>query len=108
MRHDSRIIVVKARVTVNNMISPCRLGEARMTNWWTVPDWRSPPGEVQHSSRVWGGSVTQAGVSLHFAFYILHPSPILQLDLWNQIPFLPQLGVYFGLGLFVSAVSAGL
>ena len=85
-----------------------------MTNWWTVPDWRSPPGEVQHSSRVYRESVTQAGVSLHFAFYILHftstthPSSILQLDLWNQIPFLPQLGVYFGPGLFVSAVSAGL
>ena len=60
------IIVVKAgaRVTVNNMVSPCRLGEARMTNWWTVPDWRSPPGEVQHSSRVYRESVTQAGYIL--------------------------------------------
>ena len=61
------IIVVKAgaRVTVNK-ISPCRRGEARMTNWWTVPDWRSPPGEVQHSSRVYRESVTQAGYILHF------------------------------------------
>ena len=48
------------------MISPCRRGDARMTNWWTVPDWRSPPGEVQHSSRVWRESVTQAGYILHF------------------------------------------
>ena len=70
------IVVVKAgaRVTVNNMVSPCRRGEARMTNWWTVPDWRSPPGEVQHSSRVYRESVTQAAVSLHFAFYIHYTS----------------------------------